>query len=96
VRRQERLPPLRLADHRHRLAARVDWLVIEDCQCGGLFLWAGLPAERFTQLSREARARLTRHIRGLRTSARDAWCTTDDGTPTGPLVIRTERPDRPT
>jgi hypothetical protein len=73
----------------------VDWLVIEDCQCGGFFLWAGLPNERLMRLSRDTRERLALRVRGLRASGREAWCTTEDGTATGPLVVRTARPDCP-
>jgi hypothetical protein len=72
----------------------VDWLVIEGCPCDGYFLWAGLSKGLLTQLSRETRARLALRIRGLRGSGREAWCMTEDGTETGLLIVRAERPDR--
>jgi hypothetical protein len=72
----------------------VDWLVIEDCPCNGFFLWAGLPTARLTKLTRDTRKQLVLRVREFRARGREAWCTTEDGTETGPLVVRTERPDR--
>jgi hypothetical protein len=39
---------------------------------------------------------LVLQIRAYRATRREVWLTTTDGTVDGPLVIRIERPDRPT
>jgi predicted nucleic acid-binding Zn ribbon protein len=74
----------------------VPWLAVEGCPCEGFFLWTGLTQGRLTKLSRDARGRVALQIRGIRASGREAWCTTDDGTPAGSLVVRGERPDQAT
>jgi hypothetical protein len=73
---------------------RADWLAIEGCSCGGYFLRAGLlsgglgsPAERLA---------LAVSVRGFRAMDREVWLAMADGATGGPLVVRTERPDRPT
>ena len=71
------------------------WLTIEGCACSGFFLWAGLATSRLTQLSSRARQELSKLIVGMRSIGFEAWCTTNDGTAIGPLVVHNERPDRP-
>src|SRR5262245_35240089 len=71
------------------------WLGVEGCLCDGFFLGAGVTQSRLTTLAPETRRTIARWITRVRASGREAWCTTDDGTGTGQLVVRTDRPDRP-
>jgi hypothetical protein len=71
------------------------WLAIEGCPCNGFFLWTGLTKKRLTQLTPEMRHTLSLRIIGVRAAGSEAWCTTEDGTETGPLVVRAVRPDTP-
>jgi hypothetical protein len=73
---------------------RVDWIAIEGCSCHGFFLWAGLLEDRLAELVETQRQDLAARIRSVRAMGREAWCTTSDGTLTGPLVVRSEHPDR--
>jgi hypothetical protein len=73
----------------------VPWLAVEGCLCNGYFLWAQLTQRRLTQLTPEMRHNLSLRIIAVRATGSEAWCTTEDGTQTGPIVVRTERPDRP-
>jgi hypothetical protein len=72
----------------------VDWVAIENCSCQGYFLWAGVLEKRLPALAAAHRQELAARIRKVRAMGREAWCTTDDGTVQGPLVVRMERPDR--
>jgi hypothetical protein len=73
-----------------------EWIAVEDCPCAGFFVWAPLLAERVRRLTGRQRQHHAHSIRAFRAIGHEAWLTTFDGTVTGPLVIRTERPDRPT
>jgi hypothetical protein len=72
------------------------WLVVEDCPCGAFFIWADLTQSRLTRLTPAARRDLAARVRRVRRAGQEAWCTSRDGTVSGPLVVRTTRPDRPT
>jgi hypothetical protein len=72
----------------------VDWMAIEGCACNGFFVWTGLLDSRLPALTTADRLSLSLRIREVRGSGHEAWCTTADGAGTGPLVVRTERPDR--
>jgi hypothetical protein len=71
----------------------VDWLAIEGCSCHGYFLWAGMDGALET-LTEGDRMELAARIRKCRAMGYEAWCATVDGTTDGPVVVRTERPDR--
>jgi hypothetical protein len=74
---------------------RLEWIVVEDCSCGGFFLWTGLPQDRLANLSAADRDDLAARIRKFRAMGHEVWGATTDGTPHGPLVVRTARPDWP-
>jgi hypothetical protein len=83
--------PAMLTDWRPQL----DWLGIEDCPCGGFFVWTPLLDEgRLAQLTPEDREILKQHLRDLRAIGTQAWLTTRDRTVMGAFLIRSERPDR--
>jgi hypothetical protein len=84
--------PALLTDWRPTLS----WMAVERCFCGGFFVWTALLQGRLDTLDAAARSGLSDRIRAHRAAASEAWCTTSDGTVSGPLVIRSERPDRPT
>jgi hypothetical protein len=85
--------PATLTDWRPRL----DWMAVEDCPCGGFFVWTPLLDEgRLARLAPEDREILSQRLRHLRaTQTTEAWLTTRDGTVMGALLIRTVRPDGP-
>jgi hypothetical protein len=74
----------------------LEWIAVEDWRCKGFFVWAPLWAERVRTLTALDRADVATQIRRFRAMGHEAWLTTTDGTLTGPLVVRTQRPDRPT
>src|SRR5262245_24666542 len=75
----------------------IDWLAVENCACRGYFVWTPLlDAGRLVRLTAEDREVLSSRLSALRTTRSEAWVTTRDGTVTGALIIRSERPDRPT
>jgi hypothetical protein len=84
--------PVTLTDWR----PEADWIAVEGCLCRGFLVWAPLLTERVRQLSPRQRQDLSNRIRAFRAGGHEAWLTTTDGTTTGPLVIRTKRPNRPT
>jgi hypothetical protein len=72
----------------------VPWASIEDCRCDAFYVWTALlDRGRFDVLPQEECARLRTRILELRAIQREAWLYTADGTPQGPLVVRTERPE---
>jgi hypothetical protein len=73
-----------------------DWIAVEGCPCKGFFVWAPLLSVRVHQLTAWDRHDVAKRIRALRASGFEAWVATADGTVTGPLVVRTYQPDRPT
>jgi hypothetical protein len=73
-----------------------EWIAIEECPCRGYFVWAPLLAERVRGLPARNREDLAHRIRAFRAMGHEAWLTTLDATVTGPVVIRTARPDRRT
>src|SRR5262245_22865589 len=72
-----------------------NWLAIEGCPCNGFFVWAAIYEERLPRVPAADRLELALRIRESRAMGHEAWCATLDGTPEGPLVVRTVRPDRP-
>jgi hypothetical protein len=72
----------------------VSWIAVEECSCNGFFVWAGAFEKRLPRLTAVDRLDLAQRIRTFRAMGHEAWCTTTDGTVDGPLVVRTERPDR--
>jgi hypothetical protein len=72
-----------------------DWIVVEGCACGGFFVAAHLVRARLPDLPAANREALAESVQKFRAMGEEAWCTTTDGRASGPLVIRTERPDRP-
>lgn len=74
----------------------MDWIVAEGCPCGDFFARARVVEERLPRLTTVDRQGLVLQIRAYRATRREVWLTTTDGTVDGPLVIRIERPDRPT
>lgn len=73
---------------------RLDWVAVEDCPCGGFFVWARLLEWRLPRLSPTARLELAADIPRFRAMNSEAWLTTADGGVFGPVVILTQRPDR--
>ena len=70
----------------------VAWASIEDCRCDAFFVWTVLlDRGRLDGLAPDDSARLRSRILELRALEREAWLYTADGTPQGPLVVRTER-----
>src|SRR5262245_60879633 len=69
-----------------------DWIVVENCACAGFFLWAPI-IERVRALPVRDRHDLAHRVRAFRVR-HEAWVATTNGTVTGPLVVRTRRPDR--
>jgi hypothetical protein len=72
----------------------LDWVVVEGCRCDGFFV-QGVLRERLFRLTPDEREELGWRIRRFRSMRHEAWVTTLDGSTRGPLVVRTERPDRP-
>jgi hypothetical protein len=71
----------------------VEWASIEDCRCDAFFIWTGLlHGDRLESILSDERSRLHARILELRANEREAWLHTADGTPDGPLIVRTERP----
>ena len=53
---------------------QLDWLGIEDCPCGGFFVWTPLLDEgRLAQLTPEDRETLSLRVRHLRAFQTEAW-----------------------
>jgi hypothetical protein len=75
---------------------RLDWITVEGCPCGGFFVEARILEGRVPGLTAADRVDFAVRVRVFRAMGHEAWWTTLDGTETGPLVIRGERPDRPT
>src|SRR5262249_20467210 len=73
---------------------RVDWIAVEECRCNGFFALASVFEGRLPKLNAAERRDLSLRIRKFRGMGLEAWCTTTDGTVDGPLLVRTERPDR--
>jgi hypothetical protein len=71
----------------------LDWASVEDCACGGFFVWTVLLDGRLGQLSPDERGRLQARIRGLRALRRETWLYTGDGTPHGAQAVRSDRPE---
>ena len=74
----------------------VDWIAVEECSCDGYFVRASVFTGRLPKLSAADRRELALRIREFRGMGHEAWCLTTDGTVDGPLLVRTERPDRGT
>jgi hypothetical protein len=72
------------------------WLVVEGCPCGGFFVAAEILEWRLPRLTTAGRMELSATIQGFRAMGREAWLMTADEGISGRLVIRIERPDRPT
>jgi hypothetical protein len=70
-----------------------EWIVVEHCPCAGFFVWAPI-MERVRTLPVRDRHDLAQRVRAFR-AHHEVWVATTDGTVTGPLVVRTQRPDRP-
>jgi hypothetical protein len=75
---------------------RLNWVVIENCPCQGFFVQGDLFEARLSHLTEIEREQLAHRIGAFRAMGHHVWITTLRGTVTGPLVVRTERPDRPT
>src|SRR5262245_28430387 len=73
---------------------RVDWIAVEECRCNGFFALASVFEGRLPKLNAAERRDLSLRILKFRGMGLEAWCTTIDGTVDGPLLVRTERPDR--
>jgi hypothetical protein len=71
----------------------VAWASVEDCACDAFFVWGVLLDGRLADAAADERARLHTRILELRAIPREAWLYTADGTPQGPLVVQTERPE---
>src|SRR5262245_4183457 len=75
----------------------LDWLAVEGCGCQGFFVWTPLLDDgRLARLSLDDRATLSQRIRAKHATRSDVWLSTRDGTVKGALILRDERPDRPT
>jgi len=68
------------------------WIVVEHCPCHGFSIWRPI-LERVRALPARDRHDLAHRVRAFRVLD-DAWIATTDGRVTGPLVVRTKRPDR--
>jgi hypothetical protein len=75
---------------------RLDWVAVEDCPCGGFFVWARLLELRLPRLSPTERVALAADIPRFRAMNKEAWLTTANEGVFGPVVILTQRPDRTT
>src|SRR5262245_54175816 len=73
-----------------------NWIAIEGCECLGFFVQVCIIHERLPYLPTEERSLLATRVRRVRIFGQEAWVTTANGDPREPLVVRTERPDRPT
>src|SRR5262249_32188145 len=69
-----------------------DWIVVEHCSCEGFSVWAPI-IERIRALPWKDRHDLTHRVQAFRVR-HEVWIATTDGTMAGPLVVRTQRPDR--
>jgi hypothetical protein len=70
------------------------WVVVEGCPCEDFFVWSSLVDARLPSLSAKDRGKLAVRIMSLRSTNREAWLTTADGTVDGTLVVRSARPER--
>jgi hypothetical protein len=68
------------------------WLTVEGCPCGGFFIWRALWDWRLSGMVKTECEELASRIREWRSSGREAWIATRDGTLMGPLVVFPERP----
>jgi hypothetical protein len=73
----------------------LDWIVVEGCPCGGFYVAGSLIRARRLGFPAESREALADAVLKFRAIGHEAWCTTTEGRENGPLVVRTERPDRP-
>jgi hypothetical protein len=71
----------------------MDWIVVENCPCQGFSVWASLLQARVPHLPVWDRQDISDRIRAFRAGGDEAWLATTDGTVTGPLVVRCQRPD---
>jgi CheY-like chemotaxis protein len=83
--------PATLTDWRPGL----DWIAVEDCPCQGFFIWGPLLTARVPRLPASDRQDISDRLRAFRAGGDEAWLATADGTVTGLLVVRSQRPDRP-
>jgi Zn ribbon nucleic-acid-binding protein len=67
-----------------------EWIAVEDCACGGYFIWMPM-IERVRVLPDRDRQALVRRVRDFRKGGHEAWFATTNGVMTGPLVIRTSQ-----
>src|SRR5262245_18471192 len=72
------------------------WIAVEGCSCLGYLVAVHVLQERLPHLTATETLDLARRIRRVRVFGREAWITTANADPEEPLVVRTERPDRPT
>jgi len=91
VRQQPRCPLCRCPAIHTDWRPENEWIVVEQCPCHGFFIWA-LIFERVWALPLRERHDLAHRVRAFRVS-HEVWIATTDGTGTGPLVVRTKRPD---
>jgi hypothetical protein len=71
-----------------------EWMGVEGCTCGGFFVTSFVVTGVLPDLAPSARQEVIRHVQAQRATRREVWLTTTDGTSTGDLVTRGERPDR--
>jgi hypothetical protein len=72
--------------------AGMGWYAVDGCGCGGFFVAAETLEWRLPRLTTPERADLVTTIQGFRAMGRDAWLSTADGSLSGRLVVRVERP----
>ena len=72
------------------------WIAVEGCSCLGFFADVRVYQERLPNLTATEKPDLAIRVRQVRVFGHEAWVTTANGDPRAPLVVRTERPDRPT
>jgi hypothetical protein len=73
----------------------LDWVCVKGCPCDGFFVVGRILDTRLPSLPPVDREEVLIRVRQFRAMGHEAWCGTTDGTVDGPLVVRTQRPDRP-
>jgi hypothetical protein len=72
--------------------AGAEWYAVDGCTCAGFFVTAEVLEWRLPRLTATERTELVMTLQGFRAMGRDAWLSTGDGSISGRLIIRTQRP----